>query len=162
MSAVSEGGEQPVHPGLFTAAGLLGGAVRGVRPAPLPAASMPARGAGGRRRPSVTAVVDGTLWAWTAVTAPPPGYDGPVPYGFGVVELPADGLRVITRLTEPDPARLRVGHGRCASRCVPPLDDGRPVVTWAFEPAMTRAVRVAGVGIHPFGRFGDGPPPTWA
>ena len=23
----------------------------------------------------------GTLWAWTAVTAPPPGYTGDVPYG---------------------------------------------------------------------------------
>ena len=32
---------------------------------------------------------DATLWAWTAVTAAPPGYEGPVPYGFGVVELDA-------------------------------------------------------------------------
>ena len=49
------------------------------------------------------------LWAWTAVTAPPPGYEGPVPYGFGVVELP-EGVRVITRLTEPDPAKLERGQ----------------------------------------------------
>ena len=28
----------------------------------------------------------GTLWAWTAVTAPPPGYQGEVPFGIGVVE----------------------------------------------------------------------------
>src|SRR5580700_2044960 len=40
----------------------------------------------------------GRLWAWTAVTHPPPGYKGKVPYGFGVVELP-EGLRVVTRLT---------------------------------------------------------------
>jgi uncharacterized OB-fold protein len=50
----------------------------------------------------------GTLWGWTAVTAPPPGYLGEVPYGFGVVELP-EGLRVITRLEEPDPTRLEFG-----------------------------------------------------
>ncbi|GIU89885.1 MAG: hypothetical protein KatS3mg010_0984 [Acidimicrobiia bacterium] len=30
---------------------------------------------------------EGTLWAWTAVLAPPPGYRGEVPFGFGVVEL---------------------------------------------------------------------------
>lgn len=39
----------------------------------------------------------GTLWGWTEVTAPPPGYLGEVPFGFGVVELP-DGLRVVTRI----------------------------------------------------------------
>lgn len=50
----------------------------------------------------------GTLWGWTAVTAPPPGYLGTVPFGFGVVELPG-GLRVISRLEEPDPSRLSFG-----------------------------------------------------
>ena len=43
---------------------------------------------------------DATLWAWTAVTAPPPGYEGEVPYGFGVVELIEERLRIVTRLTE--------------------------------------------------------------
>jgi uncharacterized protein len=73
----------------------------------------------------------GTLWAWTAVVAPPPGYDGGVPYGFGVVELPADGLRVVTRLTEPDPSRLALGQP-LRLRTVA-LDDG--TTTWAFGPA---------------------------
>jgi uncharacterized OB-fold protein len=75
---------------------------------------------------------EGTLWAWTAVTAPPPGYRGEVPYGFGVVELPV-GLRVLTRLTEPDPSRLRFGQD-VRLRLVPlHVDDaGRPVLTWAF------------------------------
>lgn len=53
---------------------------------------------------------EGTLWAWTSVVAPPPGYEGEVPYGFGVVELPTDGLRVISRLTESDPAALSFGQ----------------------------------------------------
>ena len=50
----------------------------------------------------------GTLWGWTAVTAPPPGYLGTVPFGFGVVELDG-GLRVITRIEEADPERLAFG-----------------------------------------------------
>ena len=41
------------------------------------------------------------------MTAAPPGYNGPVPYGFGVVELDGIGLRVVGRLTEADPARSR-------------------------------------------------------
>jgi uncharacterized OB-fold protein len=74
---------------------------------------------------------EGTLWAWTAVTAPPPGYEGEVPYGFGVVELVADGLQVITRLTEPDPARL--SEGMPMRFTVVPLTAA--TTTWAFAPA---------------------------
>lgn len=77
----------------------------------------------------------GTVWAWTAVTAPPPGYRGAIPYGFGVVELP-EGVRVVTRLTESDPTRLTFGQPVCL--VVVPLhsdDDGNDVVTYAFEPA---------------------------
>lgn len=77
----------------------------------------------------------GELWAFTAVTAAPPGYKGEVPYGFGVVELP-EGLRVITRLTEPDPSRLHLGQAM--KLVVEPLyrsDDGDDVVTYAFSPA---------------------------
>lgn len=77
----------------------------------------------------------GALWAGTAVTIPPPGYRGELPYGFGIVELP-EGLRVITRLTEPDPSRLSVGQPM--RLVITPLhrdDDGRDVVSYAFEPA---------------------------
>lgn len=73
---------------------------------------------------------DGHLWAWTTVTHPPPGYEGPVPYGFGVVELDAIGLRVVTRLTEPDPARLHQGQ-----RMTLVTDAVAPgTATWAFAP----------------------------
>jgi uncharacterized OB-fold protein len=72
----------------------------------------------------------GVLWLWTAVTTAPPGYDGPLPYGFGVVELDGCGLRVVGRLTEADPAALREGQ---PMRVV--ADDlGDGVVTWAFAP----------------------------
>ena len=71
----------------------------------------------------------GALWAWTAVTAPPPGYRGEVPYGFGVVELEREQLRVITRLKEADPSRL--SFGQTMTLVVDELDGG--AVTWAFE-----------------------------
>ena len=72
----------------------------------------------------------GTLWAWTAVTAPPPGYEGEVPFGVGVVELP-EGVRVMTRLTESDPAALQAGQPM-ELRIVTLHDD---VVTYAFAPS---------------------------
>jgi len=74
----------------------------------------------------------GTLWAWTAVTAAPPGYRGEVPYGFGVVELP-EGLRVLARLTQGDPTKLRFGQ-EVRLQLVPlhADDEGRDVLTWAF------------------------------
>ena len=74
----------------------------------------------------------GTLWTWTAVTAPPPGYRGEVPYGFGVVELP-EGVRVITRLTESDPSALTFGQPMTLQLVrLHTDDDGNDVVTWAF------------------------------
>jgi uncharacterized protein len=76
----------------------------------------------------------GTLWAWTAVTASPPGYEGQVPFGMGIVEL-SEGVRVITRLTESDPAALEAGQ--VMELRVVPLHrnaDGNDVVTYAFAP----------------------------
>jgi uncharacterized OB-fold protein len=77
----------------------------------------------------------GTLWAWTAVTAAPPGYQGQVPFGIGVVELP-EGVRVITRLTENDPGALAEGQPM-ALRVVPlhQNEDGDDVITYAFAPS---------------------------
>ena len=69
-----------------------------------------------------------TLWAWTAVTSPPPGYEGPVPFGFGVVELVAERLRIITRLQQSDPSALT--FGQAMSLVTDELPGG--VVTWAF------------------------------
>jgi uncharacterized OB-fold protein len=75
----------------------------------------------------------GTLWGWTAVTAPPPGYQGETPFGFGVVELP-ENLRVITRLSYPVdgftfgmPMQLRIA-------VLHTDDDGNDVVTYEFTP----------------------------
>ena len=84
---------------------------------------------------TVTLSTDATLWLWTAVTAAPPGYAGPVPFGFGVVELVHEQLRVITRLTESDPAQLALGQPMRLVADTLPGDAGEPVVTWAFEPS---------------------------
>src|SRR5690242_17486019 len=76
---------------------------------------------------------DATLWGWTAVTAAPPGYEGDVPYGFGVVELAHEGLRLITRLTESDPSRLEFGDAmHLVADRVATDADGTNVVVWAF------------------------------
>ncbi len=78
----------------------------------------------------------GTLWAWTAVTASPPGYHGDVPYGMGVVELP-EGVRVIGRLTEPDPSALVTGQQmelRTVRLSGSGTQDDEEVVTYAFAP----------------------------
>ena len=80
----------------------------------------------------VTLPSTGSLWAWTAVTSAPPGYVGPVPYGFGIVELDGIGLRVVTRLTEPDPSALRDGQRMVVTSET--LPGGR--VVWAFAPEV--------------------------
>jgi uncharacterized OB-fold protein len=80
----------------------------------------------------------GRLWAWTAVTAAPPGYDGPVPYGFGVVELP-EGLRLVTRLTETDPSRLRAGQAMRLVADELTVAGGDTVAAWAFTPVAPAA-----------------------
>ena len=64
----------------------------------------------------------------------PPGYEGEVPFGFGVVELP-EGLRLITRLTVADPAALRVGMPMRLMLVPLHVDEqGREVMTYAYAP----------------------------
>jgi uncharacterized OB-fold protein len=75
----------------------------------------------------------GTLWLWTTVTAPPPGYSGAMPFGFGIVELP-ERVRVITRLAVPDDTFV---EGLPVQLRIVPLhvtDDGVTVETWEFGP----------------------------
>ena len=77
----------------------------------------------------------GTLWAWTAVTAAPPGYTGEVPFGVGVVELP-EGVHVIARLTESDPAALATGQPmELRIETLHRDDEGNDVVTYTFAPS---------------------------
>jgi uncharacterized OB-fold protein len=83
---------------------------------------------------TVTLSGEASLWAWTAVTAAPPGYNGSVPFGFGIVELEREHLRVITRLTESDPGQLAFGQPMQLVAETLPDDNGEPVITWGFAP----------------------------
>lgn len=84
----------------------------------------------------------GTLWTWTVQGFPPPPParlgDTPLePYGVGYVELPGQ-VRVEARLTEHDPARLRIGMEM--ELVLQPLGrrpDGAEVVTFAFRPVAS-------------------------
>jgi uncharacterized OB-fold protein len=83
----------------------------------------------------------GRLWAWTTQDFPPPAppYAGATgadfePFGIGYVELP-DSVRVESRLTEADSARLHIGMEM--ELVVVPFrtdDDGTEIVTFAFRP----------------------------
>jgi uncharacterized OB-fold protein len=78
---------------------------------------------------------DATLFLFTSVRTRPPGYRGPLPYAFGVVELP-EGLRVVTRLLDVETAALR--EGLPMRLVVTPLftdDDGTAVLSYGFAPA---------------------------
>jgi uncharacterized OB-fold protein len=77
----------------------------------------------------------GTLWGWTIVHTAPPGYDGRVPFGFGVVELP-EGLRIITRLDATGP--LEFGMPMTLTALTVEADHG-PAVTWSFVPPADTA-----------------------
>jgi uncharacterized OB-fold protein len=75
----------------------------------------------------------GVLTGWTQVTAAPPGYEGVVPYGFGIVDLD-DGIRVLGRLLG-DVAAFEHGQRMvCVTEQVAHDDDGSPLLVWAFAP----------------------------
>ena len=85
----------------------------------------------------------GTLWTWTVQRFRPksPPYVGEedseefAPYGVGYVELPGE-VRVEARLTESDPARLKIGMVMELTLIPAP---GRPAaVTFAFRPVEER------------------------
>ncbi len=120
----------PVHDGLFDDEGLIGGSCPacGLRHFPL-AGHCP--WCGGATVASVRLSTEGRLWSWTAVHTAPPGYEGPVPFGFGVVDLPGDGLQVVALLTESDPDRLAVGQAMSFTTVA--VGDG--ISSWAFSPS---------------------------
>jgi uncharacterized OB-fold protein len=96
----------------------------------------------GEQTETVELATRGTLWTWTVQGFPPkaPPYIGDAdpktfrPFGVGYVELPGQ-VKVEARLTEADPAKLRIGMEM--QLVIVPLstdDDGNEIVTFAFAP----------------------------
>lgn len=82
---------------------------------------------------------EGELWSFTIQhykPPPPMRFDDPfIPYAIGLVDLP-EGLRVLTMMSAPDPAQLRIGMK--VELVLEPLyhdDSGNEVVTWKFRSA---------------------------
>jgi uncharacterized protein len=86
----------------------------------------------------------GKLWAWTIQRFMPktPYHSSETPqtfrpYGVGYVELPG-ALRVETRLTENDPAKLHTGQDMELVIYVHRTDpDGTEIMNYAFRPASS-------------------------
>ena len=75
----------------------------------------------------------GVVEVCTTVVNRPPGYEGAVPFGFGVVELP-EGVRIIARIIQPERCRA----GTPVRLVLEPLctdAEGREIVTYAFAAA---------------------------
>ena len=135
-------GSVPIDAGLF-AGSLESPRLRGSRCGACGETTFPAQ----RGCPSCTAQgcdevelsTRGTLYTWTIQRFPPPvPYAGDtedfVPFAVGYIELP-EGVRVESRLTESDPARLAIGMEM--ELAIEPFavdDEGRDVVTFAFAP----------------------------
>lgn len=51
---------------------------------------------------------EGTLYSYTVVRTPPPGWDGEVPYLLGQVELP-QGPHVVSQVVDCPPAHVHIG-----------------------------------------------------
>ena len=73
----------------------------------------------------------GVVEVCTTVINRPPGYEGTVPFGFGVVELP-EGIRIISRIAPAGQARAGAPV-RLILELLSTDPEGREVVTYAFE-----------------------------
>ncbi|HEX4219732.1 MAG TPA: OB-fold domain-containing protein [Acidimicrobiales bacterium] len=73
----------------------------------------------------------GTVWLYTSVNLAPPGYAGPVPYQFGIVELDGEPLlRIVSRLAGDGLVR---GTRVALAGEELPGPGGEPVLTWSFR-----------------------------
>lgn len=76
----------------------------------------------------------GTLHVGTIVRNPPPGYAGPVPYGFGLVDT-SEGLRVVSALEITEESELTPGRAlRLVLRNVGCDEDGNDRMAWSYSP----------------------------
>jgi len=128
------GDTRPIAPGLFDVAPeprLLAGRCGACHELHFPAAER-CPYCGGAATPEPVGP-HATLRLFTVVHTAPPGYLGPIPYGFGVVEIDGTGLCVLGRLDESAIERLRPGLPM-RLRIAPLFTDGEGtrVLSWSF------------------------------
>jgi hypothetical protein len=89
----------------------------------------------GRDLESIELGARGTLYSYTIVHVPPPGWKGEVPYVLGQVELPS-GPHVLARVMGCQHERLRVGMALDLTTEVATEDDnGTRSMVYAWRPA---------------------------
>ena len=143
--AASQSKQIPIEEGLFTSPPnpqLIASRCRQCGEVAFPSQdSCPACGAGAAEE--ILLSRRGTLWTWTIQRFPPtvPPYIGNadresyVPFGVGYVEL-TEGIRVESRLTESDPAKLEIGmEMELVLEKFIEDDQGNERMTFAFRPA---------------------------
>lgn len=110
MSASAPGAAaSPVRPGILRLdpPALLAGRCADCGDLRFPATTLCAA-CGGDRIESFALADEGTVYTFSIVRMPPPGYGGEVPYAVGVVELP-DRIRVTATILAVDIEALAVG-----------------------------------------------------
>lgn len=75
----------------------------------------------------------GVVVLCTVVHRAPPGYAGPVPYGFGVVRIGGTRLEIVTRLRASRLDALLPGSRVTLAIDHLPGPDGTPAAVWTFE-----------------------------
>ena len=75
---------------------------------------------------------DGVVALATVVRRAPPGYAGPVPYGFGVVSLVGTRLEIVSRIAARDLDAVVPGTPVRLALEELPGEDGAPRAVWAF------------------------------
>ena len=77
----------------------------------------------------------GTLYSYTVVRVPPPGWKGEIPYALGQVELPK-GPHVLCRIVDCPPERLRVGMAlELVTEVATEDEEGTQSLVYAWKPA---------------------------
>lgn len=78
----------------------------------------------------------GELYTYTIVRAPALGYQGPIPFVVGEIELP-EGLRIQSILTDCEPEMLEIGMPMEITLGKLEEDEaGNEIVTYMFRPAI--------------------------
>lgn len=83
----------------------------------------------------------GTLYSYTIVRVPPPGWNGEVPYALGQVELP-QGPHVLCRVVDCPPECLHVGMAlELTTEVATDDEEGTQSLVYAWRPAVSTGRR---------------------